>query len=1163
MKKLRKLTLLLIIVLWSIPAYVLAQGKVTACTTWDDNYFYAAFQVDDPDIAGTNNAPHSNPWEDDSVEIFLETDNRHSPGRSKATFHMAVSAAGGSAFTVGSDEGVWKPKKITSFKYATTAEGSVSNPNDLDVGYTVEMALPWAELGVKAPTPGTMMSFNVVVRMRGETSKFISLSPLVKTENDIHDASKWVDIVFTGPVFGAATLSLEKIVSSRYVARVPLIDGRIMPKEWNKNTSFELALPTEPLKQRKHEFQKMILTYYFYWYQGDPRKAAPFGHVRADDGRSELTDQPIRSAGPWFSYDRVQWHKDELSDIRHAGIDIILPVYWGDPGNRAGFAAKGLDCMVEALRELKAAKKPYPLVGMFFDTTAMSVAYGRKPDLRDEEVKRTFYGMIHDFFVRIPEEFLAQVQMADERAARPCYIIDLYTSTWFEDFDASFLSYVNERFAKDFDANILWIGAKDYKEKAPGFDGYCSYGAGLGFSYDDTAKIRIAAVGPGYDDSAVAGRTTPIRPRDAGDTYKADWAKALDKLPNWIMADGWDELHEGSDICGSRQYGFSYVDATALESLKFRGPRDYDAKYLRHDVPRVIMPGRFYQVDLLVQNDGAKPWRAAAGYALAYRWFQEGHLVAECPVKVPIQQDVLPGAAAQMTVGVAAVRQAGEPLPEGDYDIRFEMVRLADDKWFSSLGDEGLSVPIRIGKPDEQQAAYLSIEGPVMMRTATDYLFKVRVRNDGSATWKAGVAAIGCGLFRLSSYLHGGPGDSEEEVKITPIRANLAKDVSPGEAAEVQVTVNLKDEAGQPIPAWKQSEPWSYQLRFDLWDGAGWISAAGARARGTIVDIFESDCGASILAADVPSLLDAGKTYDVKLAVRNNGPDPWTPQRHSFGYHWYYLDGIEAVWDGEKTPIKSPIKPGEPAIVTAKLTTPAYDGRYILAWDLAEKGGWASTMEISRAGDVLALEVTVQRGRLVFADLSKLFDTVGTSPDRNRESGNFDGTGLSFPAEFVPPDTGIGKRNDIYPCGYLWKVQGSGPESSRRISFRYGGKVAGEKNAVTCAGQSVPVPRAKYSRLHVLGAAVEQDQEAVFGLGYEASAEPAKIVMSSWTAEPAHGEDAAFVALHRHSASGDERGVRCFLFHYTIPVDPSRPLTSVVLPKNDKVRVVAITLEKP
>lgn len=1163
MTKLRKLALLLIILLGLVPAIVSAQGKLTCYTTWDENYFYAAFTVDDPDITGSNTAPFSNSWEDDSIEVFLETDNRHNSGRSKSTYHMAVSSAGGAAFTESDGSAGWRIKKILSFKYAAVCDGSISNPNDLDIGYTVELALPWSELGIKAPTPGTMMSFNAVVRMRGETDKFISLSPEVKTGEDIHDASKWVNIVFTGAGFAVATTTLDKIVSAKYIARMPLIDGQVRQKEWNKNTSFELPLPIEKQKLPQHQIQKMVLTHYFYWYQNDPRKAAPSKFVRTGDGMLGLSNTPVTGAGPWFSYDRVQLHKSEFSDMKRAGVDVVMPVYRGDAASRAAYAAKGLDSIAEALSELKSEKKPYPLVGMFFDTSSMALAYKDTHQSKDpEDAKRTFYGMIRDFFMRVPEEFRVQVQMSDERKGRPCYIVYLYSCEPIPGFDASFISYASERFAKEFDAHILWIGAQDFKDKHVSFDAYCDYGAGLGLSYNDKARIRVAAIGPGYDDSAIAVREAHINARNAGDLYRTEWAKALDKRPNWVVLDGWNNFSEGTGICGSRQYGFAYVDATALQTLKFRGAREYDAKYMRHSLPAVISTGAFYQSEITIQNDGTKPWKAAEGYALGYRWYQDGALVAESGIRRPVQNDVFPGHSSNITIGIAAVTKDGQNLSEGNYEVRFEMVRLADDKWFSALGDDGFVVPVKVGKGSDIQARCLSIDGPVMLKTGTDYPFKVIVRNDGASAWKADWT-LDCRLFKVSNYVYGGPNDLREDVGITPMSVNLGKDVPPGETAEVTINVNLKDAAGQPVPVWKQTDPWSYLLSFDIRDSSKSILEGGAASNERIIDVFENDYGARIIACDVPDEIEAGKTITAKIVVRNDGSDTWTKETHSIGCHWYYLDGVEAVWDGERTPVAGQILPGMPAIVNAKLTAPPYDGRYILVWDFYIKDKWASTSEICRGNDILTTEVTARNGKLQFADLSKLFDVAGISPDRNRESGGFDGSGHSFPAEMMPPDASLGKPNDIYPCGYGWKSNSAGLESSRRISFVYGPKSAGDKNAVACAGQTVAVPKAKYAKLHILGAAIEPDQEAEFGIGYQSSIEPAKVVMSSWTGEPVHGEETGLVTLHRHSATADEPGVKCYLFHYMVQVDQSKPLASIVLPKNDKVRVVAITLEKP
>jgi hypothetical protein len=163
----------------------------------------------------------------------------------------------------------------------------------------------------------------------------------------------------------------------------------------------------------------------------------------------------------------------------------------------------------------------------------------------------------------------------------------------------------------------------------------------------------------------------------------------------------------------------------------------------------------------------------------------------------------------------------------------------------------------------------------------------------------------------------------------------------------------------------------------------------------------------------------------------------------------------------------------------------------------------------------------------------------------------------------MPPDVGLGKPNDLYPCGYEWKAAGSGLESSRHISFRFGPKQPGDKNAITCAGQTIAVPKGSYLRVHILAASVASDQEAEFGLQSQSGVKSAKLTVGDWSGVPRPGEDAGFVALHRHSPAGDQRGAKCYLFHYTIDVDRAQPLTGIILPKNDKVRVVAITMERP
>jgi len=127
-----------------------------------------------------------------------------------------------------------------------------------------------------------------------------------------------------------------------------------------------------------------------------------------------------------------------------------------------------------------------------------------------------------------------------------------------------------------------------------------------------------------------------------------------------------------------------------------------------------------------------------------------------------------------------------------------------------------------------------------MMRTATDYRFRVRVRNDGAATWATGPTVIACRLFKVSSSP-----DSEEEVQITPIRVAWRR-TQLRRGGRRSDDVNMKDHQAA-IPVWKQSiVVVSTQVRgFGRlrWGGISNPSQHGTR----IVDVFDSDYGAKII----------------------------------------------------------------------------------------------------------------------------------------------------------------------------------------------------------------------------------------------------------------------------------------------------------------------------
>lgn len=1148
----------------SVSAY--AADRVTCMTTWDAYYLYVVVEVQDPVVMSDNTKHMSNPWEDDDVEIFLETDCKRALDRSPATYQMAVSAGGGSSWVIG-ENGKPVPKPIFTFKFARKVQGTLNKQNDKDIGYTVELAIPWKEVG-GAPEPGTIMGFNVINRMRGENTGFVSLSPDVKTDDDVHVPAKWSRIKFTN----APTIIAVQdgaIVSRKVVSRAPVIDGTISPREWNTDLSFQLvrpqAIPLPPEKQ-KYIMEKLSLTPYHYRYQANPHKEGFAGGVfHGCDGSTMLTDQPLKGTGPWFSYDQVQWHKDELSGVRDANIDVVLPVYFGSSSGRQSHAVKGLDCMVQALKELKAEGKDYPLVGMLFDTQAMLSAYGAKPDLRQEDVKQAFYGMIRDFYLHVPDEFRARFELPPEKGWGAAHIVVLDTASWLSDLDGSFVEYCNKRFAGDFGSKLVWIGSSDFRAKADMMDGYCDPGAGMGLKFDDTGWIDVGGIGPGFDDSSRGLGCEPspdaaIRSRENGSAYRADWDALVPKSPNWLIVDSWNDFAKGTEIAVSSQYGVRYVSLTKINMLRFNGMRPYDAKFVKHDTPTVMYPGAIHLVSLTIRNAGTKPWYPGDGVFLASRWYSDGRLFADSGIRVPIQELVPAGKSIDKAVGIMVVDQDRNPLEAGDYELRWELVR-GRDGWFTNDGDAPLIVPVRVAAAGTPGFTLVSSTAPTLMKSGATYSVKLKIRNDGSAPWPAASAKIGYRWQKASSHLGPDTAESVEALGSNEAAAVFAADVLPGRVVEVTVPVSVIGKDGAPLPAWDRKALWSYLLQWDVFDGGKWIAGPEIGRFAEAVAVTPDDLGPRFISADTPEEMNAGRKYTVLVTLQNTGVETWDKASYAVGYHWYYLDGTEAVWDGAKSQLPTTVRPGEQAVVKAQVTAPPFDGQYYLMWDLANGQAWASTLANTRGANSLVMPVNVVKGKLVAHDLTKLLDTDVISWDSDRANGDLVG-GLTFPAEMLPPQVLMKSvENGLWPCGLGRGEDHAGLSSLRAISFRYPSKMDDAKNAISCAGQTIAVKSGKYSAVHVLAASAE-DASVDLGLSYGAKSAAAGVKLTAWDARPKHGEHSAFVALHRHSPEGDQPGKACHLNHYVIAADPAADLTSIRLPNNPAVKIMAVTLEK-
>jgi hypothetical protein len=294
---------------------------------------------------------------------------------------------------------------------------------------------------------------------------------------------------------------------------------------------------------------RIVATYYFYWYDDESSE-----HFRNADGSDALTDHPADPKG--YSYRRAAWHRKQLDDMIDAGIDVALPVYWGCPAADAGeqFSNAGLPPLVAAAEELIAAGKKPPRIGMFYDTSTLQFnAAGRRADLSTADGRAWFYVTIRDFFSLVPPRLWATID------GRP--IVFLYAAAFAAGGtdDPKLLDYVRAHFAEDFGGARPYVVAEQ-SWRLPA-DATYAWGAAFGLQVQG-----VAAVGPGYDDHAVPGRTTPGKDRENGAFYKRNWdiLLAMDpaRRPNLVAVETWNELHEGTDIADTKEYGRQYIDIT-------------------------------------------------------------------------------------------------------------------------------------------------------------------------------------------------------------------------------------------------------------------------------------------------------------------------------------------------------------------------------------------------------------------------------------------------------------------------------------------------------------------------------------------------------------------------------------------------------------------------
>jgi hypothetical protein len=151
--------------------------------------------------------------------------------------------------------------------------------------------------------------------------------------------------------------------------------------------------------------RRQVFAYYFYWYD-----VYSGGHFQ--EGSGIKTFPPDEPAASWRN---VEWHKKELRDMREAGIDSALLVYWGFDNAADSWSYEGLEVIADAWQSLRDEGIDPPGLGMFFDTTII-----RGRDLTTPEGRNTSR-QYEGFLLADPREQWSVIN------GRP--VIFLFTST--------------------------------------------------------------------------------------------------------------------------------------------------------------------------------------------------------------------------------------------------------------------------------------------------------------------------------------------------------------------------------------------------------------------------------------------------------------------------------------------------------------------------------------------------------------------------------------------------------------------------------------------------------------------------------------------------------------------------------------------------------------
>ncbi len=208
-------------------------------------------------------------------------------------------------------------------------------------------------------------------------------------------------------------------------------------------------------------------------------------------------------------------------------------------------------------------------------------------------------------------------------------------------------------------------------------------------------------------------------------------------------------------------------------------------------------------------------------------------------------------------------------------------------------------------------AEYVSASWPRSADRGTPFSGTVTFRNTGNTTWRAG---DGYRLGQAERYV-----SSAARLGIADVA--VPHDVGPGGTVTFTFNGAAANENGPSTLQWQMNRN---GVRFGSTSSEQTFETTGRLNRGVMYE------------QEVPTSMEAGRTYRVKLKFVNTGNTTWST---SAGYalgSWNPNDNVR--WGRARVPMPNDVSPQLPAFFEFDVVAPSLPGVYSFQWRLLEEG---------------------------------------------------------------------------------------------------------------------------------------------------------------------------------------------------------------------------------